>query len=440
MKISVIGTGYVGLVQGAILSEVGHDVICIDIDELKIKNLKNGIIPIYEPGLEKILEKNIKSDKIKFTTDIKEGIKDSDIIFIAVGTPPKEDGSADLQYVLRCAKDIAKNIEKDIIIINKSTVPVGTGELVEREINSYLEMNKKNYRIDVVSNPEFLREGKAVLDCLNPSRIVIGLENDEIKDKMEELYSDFIKRDIPVVFTNRRTSEMIKYASNAFLAVKISYINEISALAEKVGADTEKIAYAMGLDDRISPKFLKCGAGYGGSCFPKDTKAIVEIAKRYGENLEIIESAISANEKQKRKMVEKIVEKMEGIEGKQIGILGLTFKPETDDMREAPSIDIIEGLVKKGATVKVYCPKGMEEGKWRLKHLGEKVIFTENTQQCLTNVEAIVLVTEWEEFKNLEFSKIIENLKDNFFFDLRNLYLEDKEIRKLFKYYPVGVK
>ncbi|WP_297598276.1 UDP-glucose/GDP-mannose dehydrogenase family protein [uncultured Cetobacterium sp.] len=438
MNVTVIGTGYVGLVQGVILSEFGHRVICMDIDKLKIENLKKGVLPIYEPGLKDILENNVKEKRLTFTTDIKEAVENSEVIFIAVGTPPAEDGSADLKYVLECAKNIGENLEEYKVVVNKSTVPVGTGDLVEKEIKKVLEKNGKIVEFDVVSNPEFLREGKAVNDCLRPDRVVVGSESLRALDIMKKIYNVLYINKTPFVFTNRRTSEMIKYASNAFLAVKISYINEMALLAEKVGANTQEIAQAMGMDGRISPKFLHCGPGYGGSCFPKDTKAIVEIGKKYGENMSVISAAISANEKQKQKMIEKILKEMETVSEKIIGILGLTFKPETDDMRDAPSIDIIRGLIKNGVKIKAYCPKGIEEARWRLKDLKGNIEFCESEIKCSEGVDGIVLMTEWNQFRGMDLEGLKKRMRNNFYFDLRNIHSKDDNVRALFKYFPVG--
>ena len=375
MRIGVVGTGYVGLVQGVIMAEFGLNVICMDISEEKINSLKNGVVPIYEPGLKELLEKNMKAERIEFTTDMKYVTENSDVIFIAVGTPPALDGSADLHFVLEVATNIGKYMNGYKVVVDKSTVPVGTGKVVRETIQKELDSRNLDYEFDIVSNPEFLREGKAVGDCLRPDRVVIGTESERAKEIMKKVYDVLFINETPFVFTNIETAEMIKYASNAFLAVKISFINEISLLAEKVGANTQEIAKAMGKDGRISPKFLHCGPGYGGSCFPKDTKAIVDIAKKYGEDMYVIKAAIDANEKQKRKMVEKIIDKMEGIEGKHIAILGLSFKPDTDDMREAPSLDIIRGLVQAGAKIQAYCPEGMKEARWRLEDCENSITY-----------------------------------------------------------------
>lgn len=438
MKVTVIGTGYVGLVQGVILSEFGHNVICMDVDSQKIKNLKNGILPIYEPDLKDILEKNILENRLTFTTNIKEAVEKSDVLFIAVGTPPNEDGSADLQYILSCAKDIGNYINEYKVVVNKSTVPVGTGDLVSKEIEKVLRERGVTYLVDVVSNPEFLREGKAVNDCLRPDRVVIGSESERALEFMKNIYNVLYINKVPFVFTNRRTSEMIKYASNAFLAVKISYVNEMALLAEKVGANIQEITEAMGMDGRISEKFLHCGPGFGGSCFPKDTKAIINIGTKYNEEMSVIKAAIYANEKQKLKMVEKIKKNMGDLSNKTISILGLTFKPETDDMREAPSLDIIKGLIKNGANIKAYCPKGMKEGAWRLKEFKDSITFCEDELDCVKNSNALVVITEWNQFRGLDLQLLKEKMKDNFYFDLRNIHSKNPQIRSLFKYFPVG--
>lgn len=438
MKIGVVGTGYVGLVQGVIMAEFGLNVICMDVSEEKIENLKKGIIPIYEPGLKELLEKNMKAGRIEFTTDMKHTTENSDVIFIAVGTPPALDGSADLHFVLEVAKSIGQYMNGYKVVVDKSTVPVGTGKLVRETIQKELDNRKLSYEFDIVSNPEFLREGKAVGDCLKPDRVVIGTENDRAKEIMKKVYDVLFINETPFVFTNIETAEMIKYASNAFLAVKISFINEISLLAEKVGANTQEIAKAMGKDGRISPKFLHCGPGYGGSCFPKDTKAIVDIAKKHGEEMYVIKAAIDANEKQKKKMVEKIIAKMDGVAGKHIAVLGLSFKPDTDDMRDAPSIDIIRGLVEAGAKIQAYCPEGMREARWRLEDCENSIIYCADEYSAVNEVDAVVLMTEWHQFRGMNLEKVRERVRDNYYFDLRNIYVKDNKVRELFKYYPVG--
>ena len=438
MKIGVVGTGYVGLVQGVIMAEFGLNVICMDVSEEKINSLKNGGIPIYEPGLKELLEKNMKVERIEFTTDMKYTTENSDVIFIAVGTPPALDGSTDLHFVLEVATNIGKYMNGYKVVVDKSTVPVGTGKLVRDTIQKELNNRNLDYEFDIVSNPEFLREGKAVGDCLRPDRVVIGTESERAKEIMKKVYDVLFINETPFVFTNIETAEMIKYASNAFLAVKISFINEISLLAEKVGANTQEIAKAMGKDGRISPKFLHCGPGYGGSCFPKDTKAIVDIAKKYGEDMYVIKAAIDANEKQKRKMVEKIIDKMEGVEGKHIAILGLSFKPDTDDMRDAPSLDIIRGLVEAGAKIQAYCPEGMKEARWRLEDCENSITYCADEYSVVNEADAVVLMTEWNQFRGMNLDKVKARMKGNFYFDLRNVYTRNTHIREEFEYFPIG--
>ena len=438
MKIGVVGTGYVGLVQGVILSEFGLEVTCVDTNIEKIEMLKNGGVPIYEPGLEPLLKKNIEAGRLQFTSEIKEAVETSEVLFIAVGTPPADDGSADLRYVLEVANSIGEHMNGYRVVVDKSTVPVGTGKLVKETIQKKLDERGVDFEFDVVSNPEFLREGKAVNDCLRPDRVVIGYSDERAKEMMKKVYNVLYINETPFVFTSVETAEMIKYASNAFLAVKISFINEMALLAEKVGADVQQIAKAMGQDGRISPKFLHAGPGYGGSCFPKDTKAIVDIAKKYGEEFKVIDAAIQANEKQKQKMVEKIISNMGSVENKIITVLGLSFKPETDDMRDAPSIDIIRGLVKNGARIKAYCPEGIKEAKWRLKDIEESIEYCDNEYIAVKDADATVIITEWNQFRGISLSKVKDLMKGNYLFDLRNIYSKSSEVKKIFNYYGVG--
>lgn len=438
MKIGVIGTGYVGLVQGVIMADFGSNVICMDIDEDRIKKLQVGESPIFEPGLKDLLLKNIKEKRISFTTDIKKVIEDSEVLFIAVGTPANEDGSADLHYILEVAENIGTYINGYKVIVDKSTVPVGTGKLVRETIEKKLNQRKQKISFDIVSNPEFLREGKAITDCQRPDRVVIGYESEKAKEIMKKVYDVLFINETPFIFTNIETAEMIKYSSNAMLAVKISFINEIALLAEKVGANTQEIARAMGMDGRISPKFLHCGPGYGGSCFPKDTRAIVDIGKKYGEEMLVIKAAIEANQKQKKRVIEKIISKMNGVSGKTIGILGLSFKPDTGDMREAPSIDIIRGLVKSGAKIHAYCPEGIKEARWRLVDIEKNIIYCADEYSIANDADGIVLITEWNQFRGMNLKNVRERMKDNFYFDLRNVYVKDNNVRKIFKYYPIG--
>lgn len=438
MKIAVIGTGYVGLVQGVIMSEFGAEVTCIDKVKEKIEKLKSGELPIYEPGLKELLLKNQKAKRINFTTDVHEGIKEAEVIFIAVGTPPLADGRADLSAVLNVAKEIGELIDNYKVIVNKSTVPVGTGKKVKELIKEELEKRKIDIDFDIVSNPEFLREGKAVGDCLRPDRIVIGTESEKAKEIMKKVYDVLYINSTPFLFTNVETAEMIKYASNAFLAVKISFINEIALLAEKVGANTQEIARGMGMDGRISPKFLHCGAGYGGSCFPKDTKAIVEIGKEYDEEMFVISAAIAANEKQKKKMVEKIKKETGDLKDKVIGVLGLTFKPDTDDMREAPSLDILQGLIREGAKIQAYCPEGIKEAIWYLRDFEDNIIYCADEYSIANGADAIVLMTEWNQFRGMDLSRLRKRMKGDKYFDLRNINIKNPKVREYFDYYPTG--
>lgn len=441
LKIGIVGTGYVGLVQGVILAEFGMQVTCMDVIEEKIIMLKNGQVPIYEPGLKELMDKNVSAGRLTFSSDIKEITENNDVIFIAVGTPPKEDGSADLSYVLQVAENIAYNMNEYKVIVDKSTVPVGTGKLVRNTIQEILDQRGVDYQFDIVSNPEFLREGKALRDCLTPDRVVIGTESQKAKDIIKKVYDVLYINQTPFLFTNLETAEMIKYACNAFLSVKISYINEMALLSEKVGANIQEIARGMGMDGRISPKFLYAGPGYGGSCFPKDTKAIADIARNYGEELKVVEAAIAANEKQKQKMIEKITTILGEngqLNNKKIAILGLTFKPDTDDVREAPALDIIKGLINNGAKIQAYCPQGIKETKWRLVNLEKSILYANNEYDATTGVDAVVLITEWQQFSEMDLNKIKDNMAGEYFFDFRNIYANNDDIKNLFKYYGVG--
>jgi len=437
-KISVIGSGYVGLVAGTCLADFGLEVICVDNDKKKIEDLRKGKIPIYEPGLELLVEKNVNSKRLSFTTNLKEAVENSEVIFIAVGTPPKDDGSADLQYVLTVAEGIGKYINNYKVVVDKSTVPIGTGQKVKEIIKKELKKRNCSYEFDVVSNPEFLREGSAVRDFTHPDRVVIGTETEKAANIMKDVYRVLYLNETPFVITNIKTAEMIKYASNAFLAMKITYINELANLCEKIGADVHDVAKAMGRDGRISPKFLHPGPGYGGSCFPKDTRALAEIAKEYGERVTLIEQTIKANEKQKLKMVEKIKEKMGNLKGKTIAILGLTFKQNTDDMRESSALVILPELVKAGAKLKVFDPQGIKESKWRLEVLNEDMIYCEDEYTTTKNSDALVILTEWNQFRGLDLNRIRKSMKDNYFFDFRNLYTRSIVEEKGFIYDCVG--
>ncbi len=437
-KIAVVGTGYVGLVTGAGLSDFGMNVICVDNDYKKIEDLKNGIIPIFEPGLSPIVERNTYYKRLTFTTDIKRAVEECRVIFIAVGTPPQDDGSADLKYVEQVAKDIGKNMNEYKVIVNKSTVPVGTAKKVRELIEEKLKQRGVNFPVDVVSNPEFLREGTAVHDFCRPDRVVIGSDSQKAVEIMKQVYNVLYQNDIPFMLTNNETAEMIKYASNAFLAMKITYINEIANLCEKLGANVQDVAEGMGKDRRISPEFLKPGPGYGGSCFPKDTIALVNMGKQYGFPVTLIEQTVRANENQKKLMAQKIEKVMGDLEGKEMAILGLAFKPNTNDMREAPSITILKYIIKKGARVKAYDPASMEEAKWRLSDINDKIKYCKDEYEAIDKSDGVVILTEWDRFKRLDINKVKELLKEPYFFDFRNIYERSAMESYGFKYSGVG--
>ncbi len=435
MKIGVVGTGYVGLVQGVILSEFGLEVTCVDTNIEKIEMLKNGGVPIYEPGLEPLLKKNIEAGRLQFTSEIKEAVETSEVLFIAVGTPPADDGSADLRYVLEVANSIGEHMNGYRVVVDKSTVPVGTGKLVKETIQKKLDERGVDFEFDVVSNPEFLREGKAVNDCLRPDRVVIGYSDERAKEMMKKVYNVLYINETPFVFTSVETAEMIKYASNAFLAVKISFINEMALLAEKVGADVQQIAKAMGQDGRISPKFLHAGPGYGGSCFPKDTKALAHTAHQLKVPSRIVEAVIQSNDQRKLHMASRIIEAVGGSgQGKTIGILGLTFKPNTDDMRDAPSLTVIPELQRLGLKIKAYDPVGMDHA----KHLFSDVEFCASSTETVTDCDAIVILTEWNEFRALDLNFLKSIVKSPVLVDLRNIYKPDEIIAAGFDYISIG--
>jgi UDPglucose 6-dehydrogenase len=429
-KIAVVGTGYVGLVTGVCLSEIGHDVTCVDVDEHKVQKMREGISPIYEPGLNELMKKNIENGRLHFTTSHKEAFVGTEVIYIAVGTPQKEDGSADLRFVKQVAIDIAENIENDgVIVVTKSTVPVGTNYKVRDWIKAHL---KKELSFDVVSNPEFLREGSAIQDMFHGDRIVIGADNERAASIIEEINKPF---GIPIFKTDIRSAEMIKYASNAFLATKISFINEISNICEKLGANVEDVAYGMGLDSRIGSQFLRAGIGYGGSCFPKDTKALVQIAGNVDHKFELLEAVINVNNNQQIKLVEKARERFNSLKGKKIAMLGLAFKSNTDDMREAASIVIAEELVKEGAFVIAYDPIAIENAK---RIIGNKITYADSVETALQDADIAFIVTEWEEFKNLPLDLFEKLMKTPIVFDGRNCY-DLEEIKKYnIDYYSIG--
>ncbi len=434
MKIGVIGTGYVGLVSGTCLAELGNEVICIDIDQEKIENLKKGIIPIFEPGLAEMVKKNVKNKRLNFTTSIND-LKDTIIDFIAVGTPSREDGSADLSYVLQAARDIASIMTSYKVIVDKSTVPVGTAELVKEEVKKVLKQIKLKTEFDIVSNPEFLAEGRAVEDFMKPERIVIGTESEKAKKIMAELYSTETLNNAPIIFTDVKSAEVSKYASNVMLATRISAVNSIAAVCEKTGADIKEVSKIMGTDSRIGSKFLYAGLGFGGSCFKKDLDAWIETSKKHECDSSVFESANLFNEKQKISMIPKIKKHFKNIKDKTFGIWGLSFKPQTDDMREAPSIKLIQYLVKEGAKVKVFDPEAMLNAK---KTFGDSVIYCNDKYEALKGSHALILVTEWYDFRQPDFKKMKELLKEPVIFDGRNIYHKDVMLEKGFNYYGVG--
>jgi len=431
MHIGIIGTGYVGLVTGACFAEFGLFVTCVDKDEKKIKALKKGEIPFYEPGLDELVKRNVKQGRLIFTTKIAKAVESSLVIFIAVGTPRRGDGSADMKYVEEVAREIANHMDDYKVIVTKSTVPVGTGEKIREIISRNL---KSRTDFDIVSNPEFLREGSAIEDFMRPNRVVLGTASPQAVAIMKDLYKPLYLLETPFVITNIETAELIKYASNSFLATKISFINEIATLCEKVGADVHMVAKGMGLDRRIGSKFLHPGPGYGGSCLPKDTTALLKIAEDNNVHLGIIDAAVRANERQRGYMVERIKQSMGDLKGKTLAVLGLSFKPNTDDIRDAPSVPIIKTLLKEGAKIRAYDPVSMEEAE---KILPE-IKYCKDPYNTLKGADALIIMTEWNQFRNLELDKIKALLNSPFFFDLRNIYDPQKMREKGFQYYSVG--
>lgn len=439
MKISIFGTGYVGLVTGVCLSDFGLQVVCVDINEEKIRSLQNGCMPIYEPGLSEVLKRNIESSRISFTSDIEEGVNGADVIFIAVGTPCTAEGEADLTSVVDAAESIGRTLTGYTVVVNKSTVPVGTGQKVKEIIQRQLDDRGEKASFDIVSNPEFLREGKALQDFTHPDRIVLGVESRKAEEVMKKVYRPLYLNEIPFIITNIVTAEMSKYASNAFLAVKITFINEIANLCEKVGANVQEVASIMGRDGRISPKFLHPGPGYGGSCFPKDTKALAALGKEKSCPLSVVEAVIEANEDQKKIVVQKIEEKLGCLENKTICVLGLTFKPETDDMREAPSVTIIPELIKRGAVIHAYDPQGMEEGGKIFVHFKEHIRYCKHAYDAAEGSDLLIILTEWHEFRNMDLLLLKKLLKQPFFFDSRNIYTKEELKQIGFNYIGTGI-
>jgi UDPglucose 6-dehydrogenase len=431
MNITVVGTGYVGLVTGTCLAETGNSVTCVDIDEHKVMRLKAGRIPIYEPGLEKLFERNLKEERLHFTTNLGEGIRDAQIIFLALPTPPGEDGSADLRYVLGVADEIGKLLADYKIIINKSTVPVGTANRVREAISV-------NYQgeFDVVSNPEFLREGVAVEDFMKPDRIVIGTQSERARKLLEQLYGPYVRQGNPIIFMDERSSELTKYAANSFLATKISFMNEIAQICERLGADVDMVRRGMGSDERIGKRFLFPGIGYGGSCFPKDVQALVHSSSEVGYEFRILDAVMDVNERQKVHLVGKIKDYFgDDLQGRHFAVWGLAFKPNTDDIREAPALYMIEELLEAGATVTAYDPEAMRGVR---KLLGDRICYAENQYDALRDADALIIATEWNEFRTPDFLKIVLNLKRKIIFDGRNLF-DTAAIAELgFKYESIG--
>ncbi len=432
MKITMLGTGYVGLVSGTCFSEFGFDVCCVDKNKDKIINLEKNIIPIYEPGLENLVKKNKDANRLTFSVDVKKNIADADVVFIAVGTPARRgDGHADLSYIYEAAEEIAKNLIGYTLVVTKSTVPVGTGN----EIKKIIKKINPKVKFDVVSNPEFLREGNAIEDFMRPDRVVVGCETEKAKEVISKIYKPLYLIETPILFTDLKTAELIKYAANAFLAVKISYINQMADLCEKVGADVHDVSKGIGLDKRIGSKFLHPGPGYGGSCFPKDTQALVKTANDYGSNISIVENVINYNSQRKIDMAEKIISSLgKNYSNKKVSILGLSFKPETDDMRESPCLDIIPKLQEKNIQIAAFDPIAMDEAKKLLKDIQ----FADSIEDCINNSEVLVILTEWNEFRSLSPERLKKYMKGNILIDLRNALNPNSFCESGFKLIQVG--
>jgi len=433
MNVVMIGSGYVGLVSGACFAEFGANVTCVDKDEKKINSLLNGDIPIYEPGLDDLVGRNVEAGRLSFSTELETAVKDAELIFIAVGTPTRRgDGHADLKYVYSAAEEIARNLTGYTVIVDKSTVPVGTARQVHRIIST----TNPDADFDVASNPEFLREGSAIDDFMRPDRVVLGVESERAEERLRELYRPLNLIEAPIHVTNLESAELIKYAANAFLATKISFINEMSDLCEKVGADVHSIAKGMGLDGRIGRKFLHAGPGYGGSCFPKDTLALIRIAQEHGASCRIVEAVVEVNAAQKARMISKIRHALGGSEAnKTIAVLGLTFKPETDDMRDSPSLAILPAMADKGARIQAHDPEGMEEAK---QLLPDNIQYCDDIYDIFENADAVVLMTEWNQYRGLDLEKVKDLMRGDVFVDLRNVY-ERETLEKIgFEYHCVG--
>ncbi|MEO0607055.1 MAG: UDP-glucose/GDP-mannose dehydrogenase family protein [Pseudomonadota bacterium] len=432
MRVAMIGTGYVGLVSGACFADFGHVVTCVDKDASKIDRLHQNIMPIYEPGLDTLVENNVKEERLFFTTEAKEAIAQADAVFIAVGTPSRRgDGHADLSYVYGAAEEIADLMDGFTVVVTKSTVPVGTGD----EVEAIIRKKRPDAEFAVVSNPEFLREGAAIKDFKIPDRVVVGTDDERARAVMEELYRPLYLNETPIVFTARRTSELIKYAANAFLAVKITFINEIADLCEAVGANVQEVSRGIGLDGRIGKKFLNAGPGYGGSCFPKDTLALTKTADDYNSPVRIVDTVVEVNAARKKAMADKVIEALGGdVTGKSIGVLGLAFKPNTDDMRDAPSLDILPALIAAGAAIKAYDPEAMEEA----SHMMDGIDYATNPYDALEGADAMVIITEWDQFRALDLDRVKSTLNGNVVVDLRNIYSPEDMHKRGFAYSSIG--
>ena len=432
MRVAMIGTGYVGLVSGACFSDFGHEVVCVDKDANKIEMLERGEIPIFEPGLDSLVEENVNAGRLSFTTDLTQAAPQADAVFIAVGTPSRRgDGFADLSYVFAAAEEIAETMDGFTVVVTKSTVPVGTG----REVEKIIRAKRPDAEFDVVSNPEFLREGAAIDDFKRPDRVVVGASDERAREVMRELYRPLFINETPILFTNRETSELIKYAGNAFLATKITFINEMADLCEKVGGNVQEVARGIGLDGRIGGKFLHAGPGYGGSCFPKDTLALVRTAQQYEAPTKIVEAVVEVNEARKKRMAEKTIEALGGdVAGKTIAVLGLTFKPNTDDMRDAPALVIVPALQAAGANIRAYDPAGIEEAREHLKD----VHYCDGPYHAIEGSEAVLILTEWDEFRALDLGRVLNTMGSPVMIDLRNIYRPTDMRARGFEYHSVG--
>lgn len=435
MNIAIVGTGYVGLVSGTCFAEMGSNVTCVDVDAKKIENLKNGIMPIYEPGLEELVKRNVGFERLKFTTDLTEVLDDVEVVFSAVGTPPDEDGSADLKYVLAVAKQFGQHINKYTILVTKSTVPVGTAQKVKAVIKEELDKRGVDVPFDVASNPEFLKEGAAIKDFMSPDRVVVGTESDKAREVMTRLYKPFLINNFRVIFMDIPSAEMTKYAANAMLATRISFMNDIANLCERVGANVDSVRKGIGTDTRIGSKFLYAGCGYGGSCFPKDVKALLHTGLDNGYHMEVIEAVERVNEKQKSVVYDKIIKAVGSVKGKTIAVIGLAFKPETDDMREAPALVVIDKLLKDGATIRVFDPVAMEECKRRI---GDTVTYCKNIYDAADGADVFALMTEWRQFRMPSWNVVQKVMNGNVVIDGRNIY-DRQELEELgFVYSRIG--